>query len=116
MRRRVLRGRRKRDLVLRGKEYGPADGAAVEISDAFALSFSDEGFLRASRAHPATERDEEDARAFVRFLARRNRIAEVSDRFPDSRPLAREGRSHAVVREDDGVRRLRRVWIERMGS
>ena len=25
--------------------------------------------------------------------------------------LAREGKSHAVVREDDGIRRLRRVWI-----
>src|SRR4029453_15864953 len=72
---RVLRGRRRRDLFLHGPEYGPADGAAVEISDGFAFSFSSGGFLRASKIHPAGDRDEEDARAFVRFLARRRRIA-----------------------------------------
>jgi hypothetical protein len=71
----VLRGRRRRDLILHGPEYGPADGCAVEISDGFALSFSPRGFLLASRVHPAADRDEEDAKAFVRFLARRRRIA-----------------------------------------
>src|SRR5262249_28076710 len=73
---RVLRGRRRRDLFLRGTEYGPADGAAVEISDAFALAFAEAGFLRASRMHAASGRDAEDARAFVRFLARRRAIAD----------------------------------------
>lgn len=112
-RRPLLRGRRKRDLVLRGPEYGPADGAAVEISDSFALDFGESGFLRASRIHRAGDRDEEDARAFVRHLARTSRIAETGGAFPDSEPLAREGKSHAVVREEDGVRRLRRVWISK---
>jgi hypothetical protein len=112
---RVLRGRRRRDLFLHGPEYGPADGAAVEISDAFTLSFSAGGFLRASKVHPAGDRDEEDARAFVRFLARRGRIAaETED--ADSVRLARERKSHAVVRDNDGVRRLRRVWIAARGG
>jgi hypothetical protein len=113
---RVLRGRRRRDLHLRGTEYGPADGAAVEISDAFALAFSEAGFLRASRMHPATPRDADDARAFVRFLARRRAIAdEVEAAAPTSR-LVREGKSHAVVEEEDGIRRVRRVWIEKEGN
>ncbi|HSB35687.1 MAG TPA: hypothetical protein VLH41_02350 [Thermoanaerobaculia bacterium] len=114
--RRQLRGRRVRDLVLRGPEYGPADGAAVEISDSFALDFGSSGILRASRVHRAGDRDEEDARAFVRHLARMRRIAETADALPESEPLAREGKSHAVVREADGVRRLRRVWISKGGT
>jgi hypothetical protein len=108
---RILRGRRKRDLVLRGSEYGPADGAAVELSDSFALAFSEAGFLRASRLHAASDRDAEDARAFVRFLARRRAIADEVEGRAATRRLAREGKSHAVVREEDGVRRLRRVWV-----
>ena len=110
---RRLRGRRRRDLFLHGPEYGPADGAAVEISDPFTLEFSEAGFLRASRIYGAGPDDEEDARAFVRHLARMRRIAETTDRFPDSRPLALERKTHAVVREEDGVRRLRRVWISK---
>src|SRR5262249_39179828 len=58
-----LRGRRRRDLFLHGPEYGPADGAAVEISDSFTLEFGEAGFLRASRIHGAGPDDEEDARA-----------------------------------------------------
>jgi hypothetical protein len=107
----VLRGRRRRDLFLHGAEYGPADGCAVEISDGFALSFSPRGFLLASRVHPAADRDEEDAKAFVRFLARRKRIAGEGESPADSLRLIRERKSHAVVREPDGVRRLRRIWI-----
>jgi hypothetical protein len=110
---RLLRGRRRRDLFLHGTEYGPADGAAVEIVDAFAMEFGDGGFLRASRVHRAGAPDEEDARAFVRFLARRQRIADVGDAEPDSRTLARERKTHAVVRGPDGIRRVRRVWIAR---
>ena len=113
---RVLRGRRRRDLVLHGEEYGPADGAAVEISDSFALGFAQEGFLRASLVHRAGDRDEEDARAFVRFLARRRRIASEEENAADSERLARERKSHAVVRENDGIRRLRRVWIAARGE
>jgi hypothetical protein len=108
---RVLRGRRCRDLVLRGREYGPADGAAVEISDGFALGFGPSGFLTASRVRVAEDRDEEDARAFVRHLARLGRIADSSARRPDSVALAKSRRTHAVVREADGIRRLRRIWI-----
>jgi len=110
---RVVRGRRRRDLFLHGPEYGPADGAAVEIADAFAMAFGDEGFLRASRVHRAGAPDEEDARAFVRFLARQNRIAGESGADPDPAALVRDGHSHAVVRGPDGIRRLRRVWISR---
>ena len=108
---RVLRGRRRRDLVLRGREYGPADGAAVEISDGFALGFGRSGFLTASRVQVAQNRDEEDARAFVRHLVRLGRIAESTARRPDSLTLAKSRRTHAVVRDADGVRRLRRIWI-----
>jgi len=108
---RVLRGRRCRDLMLRGAEYGPADGAAVEISDDFALGFGPSGFLAASNVRVARDRDEEDARAFVRHLARLGRIAASSSRRPDSLTLAKRRRTHAVVREADGVRRLRRIWI-----
>ena len=97
--------------MLRGREYGPADGACVEISDSFALGFGREGFLVASRVHAAGEPDAEDARAFVRFLARRGRIADAGAGLRDSVALARARKSHAVVREADGVRRLRRIWI-----
>lgn len=113
---RILRGRRRRDLFLYGPEYGPADGAAVEISDAFVLAFSPSGFLRASRTHAAGDRDAEDARAFVRFLARQRRIAGDAEDASDSERLARERKSHAVVREPDGVRRLRRIWIAAKGD
>lgn len=108
---RVLRGRRPRDLFLEGVEYGPADGAAVEISDGFELGFGEAGFLTASRVQRAADPEAADARAFVRFLARRRRIAPDSGRPPLVEELVREGRTHAVVREEDGVRRLRRVWI-----
>ncbi len=112
-RRGLLRGRRRRDLFLHGAEYGPADGAAVEISDTFALGFSKAGSLSASRVHRAVERDAEDACAFVRFLARLGRIAEARSALSDSQQLARTGHTHAVVLESDGVRRLRRAWIAR---
>jgi hypothetical protein len=83
----------------------------VEISDAFALGFGKSGFLEASRVHPAGDRDAEDARAFVRFLARGQRIADAAGALPDTLSLARKGKSHAVIREPDGVRRLRRICI-----
>lgn len=107
----VLRGRRRRDLFLHGSEYGPADGAAVEISDAFALGFTEAGTLSASRVHRAGEDDADDARAFVRFLARRGRIAPTARAASNSVELVRSGHSHEVVLEADGVRRLRRAWI-----
>ena len=110
---RVLRGRRRRDLFLHGAEYGPADGAAVEISDAFALGFTEAGTLSASRVHNAGEDDADDARAFVRFLARRGRIAPATSAPRTSAELARAGHTHEVVLEEDGVRRLRRAWIAR---
>ncbi len=110
---RVLRGRRRRDLLLRGREFGPADGACVEIADGFALGFDDGGFLHASRVRAAGDPDVEDARAFVRFLVRRRRVAAVAPGAWNSVALAREGKTHAVVRDPDGVRRLKRVWIAR---
>ena len=110
---RVLRGRRCRDVVLRGREFGPANGACVEIADGFALGFDGGGFLRATRVHAAENRDVEDAKAFVRFLVRRRRIAELAGFAPDSVALARERKTHVVVRDPDGVRRLKRVWIAR---
>jgi hypothetical protein len=113
---RVLRGRRPRDLFLMGAEYGPADGAAVEISDGFELGFGETGLLTASRVHRVDDREAADARAFVRFLARRRWIAPDSGRPPLAEDLVREGRTHAVVPEEDGVRRLRRVWIGRWSA
>jgi len=107
---RALRGRRKRDLRLSGREYGPADGAAVELSDSFELAPRRDGFLTAAAVHPAGRAEEEDAMAWVRFLARMDRIAPEGDPA-GSLELFRLKISHRVVREGDGVRRVRRVWI-----
>lgn len=107
----VLRGRRRRDLVLHGSEYGPADGAAVEISDSFSLRLDSAGFVVASAFYPARDEEAEDARAFVRFLARTGRIAGETEQ-DSSTGLFRKGTSHVVLREEDGVRRVRRVWID----
>jgi hypothetical protein len=60
---------------------------------------------------PAGGDDEEDAREFVRTLARRGRIAGDGSAPADTFSLYRQGRSHFVARERDGVRRLRRAWI-----
>jgi hypothetical protein len=109
---RRLRGRRVRDLYLFGAEYGPADGAAVEISDPFSLVFGERGFLLASRMGRSGDQDAEDARAFVRFLARRGRIAPAAAAAPATIELFRQGWSHVVVPEPDGVRRLRRAWVD----
>jgi hypothetical protein len=108
----VLRGRRRRDLFLDGPEYGPADGAAVEISDSFSLELTETGFVTASSVYTARGEDEEDARAWVRFLAARGAIAAEGE-TADPPALFRQGKSHAVVLEEDGVRRLRRVWVMR---
>ena len=104
-----MHGRRVRDLVLSGSEYGPADGAAVEISDSFSITLEESGYVTASRIERAGAEDEEDAREFVRTLARAGRIA--ADEAPrDPALLYREGKSHFVAQESDGVRRLRRAW------
>jgi hypothetical protein len=110
-RRGVLSGRRPRDLFLHGPEYGPADGAAVEISDSFTVAVAESGYVTASRVGAAGGEEEEDAREFVRTLARRDRIAGDGAEAADASFLYREGRSHFVARERDGVRRLRRAWI-----
>jgi hypothetical protein len=104
-----LRGRRARDLVLSGSEYGPADGAAVEISDSFDVAVEESGYVNAARVERAGPEEEEDAREFVRTLARAGRIA-AEDEEHDPAHLYREGKSHFVARESDGVRRLRRSW------
>ncbi len=106
-----LQGRRPRDLFLSGPEYGPADGAAVEISDSFTVAVNESGSVAASRVEIAGMEEEEDAREFVRTLARSDHIADASDGPPDVVRLYREGRSHFVARESDGVRRVRRAWI-----
>ncbi|HEY7368590.1 MAG TPA: hypothetical protein VIA29_01800 [Thermoanaerobaculia bacterium] len=110
---RVLRGRHARDLFLFGREYGPADGAAVEISDPFSFSYDNRGIWTASRVYHSGERDEADAGAFVRSLARAGRIAEAGRTPPDSTQLLREGKTHMVVEEEDGIRRVRRAWVAR---
>jgi hypothetical protein len=98
-----------RDLILSGPEYGPADGAAVGISDSFSIAVEESGYVTASRIERAGEEEEEDAREFVRTLARAGRIAgEEAARDPTT--LYRDGKSHFVARESDGVRRLRRAW------
>jgi len=106
-----LSGRRGRDLFLSGPEYGPADGAAVEISDSFTAMVAESGYVSASRIDRAGPEDEEDARAFAASLAASGRIAAESDGPPDPARLFRQGTSHFVVRERDGVRRVRRAWI-----
>ena len=89
---RVFRGRRRRDLVLRGREYGPADGARASRSRMPLRSASVRGGIPRRFARPPRRRsDADDARAFVRFLARRGRIAEAGRRRPDSVALARSG-------------------------
>jgi hypothetical protein len=109
-----LTGRRTRDLVLSGAEYGPADGAAVEISDSFTVAVEESGYVTASRVELAGREEEEDAREFVRTLARTERIAPEATTADPAR-LYREGKSHFVVRERDGVRRLRRAWFQVAG-
>jgi hypothetical protein len=104
-------GRRPRDLILSGPEYGPADGAAVEISDSFTVAVDASGYVAASRIETAGPDEEEDAREFVRTLARGDRIAADDGQPPDTARLYREGKTHFVIREGDGVRRLRRAWI-----
>jgi hypothetical protein len=106
-----LAGRRPRDLFLHGREYGPADGAAVEISDSFAVEVDDSGYVTAANVLRAGDDEGEDAREFVRTLARRERIAGDDAAWTDAPALFREGRSHFVARERDGIRRLRRAWI-----
>ncbi len=100
-----------RDLFLNGPEYGPADGAAVEISDSFTFGVSESGYVTASEVERAGGDEEEDSREFVRTLARQGRIAGDGAATPDARSLHREGKSHFVARERDGVRRVRRAWI-----
>jgi hypothetical protein len=104
-------GRRPRDLILSGPEYGPADGAAVEISDSFTVEVDASGYVAASRIDTAGPDEEEDAREFVRTLARADRIAADDGQPPDTARLYREGKTHFVIREGDGVRRVRRAWI-----
>jgi hypothetical protein len=106
-----LQGRRPRDLFLYGSEYGPADGAAVEISDSFTVAVDGGGYVAASSVETAGPEEEEDAREFVRTLARGDRIAPADESPPEVARLYREGKSHFVVRESDGVRRVRRAWI-----
>jgi hypothetical protein len=106
-----LSGRRARDLFLNGPEYGPADGAAVEISDSFTVAVAESGYVTTSEVERAGGDEEEDAREFVRTLVRRGHIARDGAAPPDAPSLYREGRSHFVARERDGVRRVRRVWI-----
>lgn len=108
-----LHGRRLRDLFLSGSEYGAADGAAVEISDSFTVAVNEGGYVSASRVEMAGTEEEEDAREFVRTLARMDRIADAADAPPDVARLYGDGRSHYVARESDGVRRVRRAWISR---
>lgn len=66
--------------------------------------------MAASLVETAGPEEEEDAREFVRTLARRDRIA-AGDESANVARLYQEGRSHFVAREADGVRRVRRAWI-----
>jgi hypothetical protein len=106
-----LSGRRVRDLVLSGVEYGPADGAAVEISDSFTVAVEESGYVTAARVESAGPEEEEDAREFVRTLARLDQIAADDDAASDTVRMYKEGKSHFVSLERDGVRRLRRAWV-----
>jgi hypothetical protein len=108
---RVLRGRRARDLFLHGREYGPADGAAVEISDPFSFHYDAHGVWTASRVYRSGDGDERDAREFVRRLASAGRIADAGRVLPDARSLIPQGKTHVVLEEEDGVRRVRRAWV-----
>jgi len=107
-----LSGRRIRDLVLSGPEYGPADGAAVELSDSFTVAVEESGYVTAARVESAGPDEEEDAREFVRTLARLGRIAQEDGSGSDARRLYEERKSHFVALEPDGVRRLRRAWVQ----
>ena len=107
-------GRRRRDLFLHGPEYGPADGAAVEIADAFALAFGEQGFLRASRVHRAGA-PRRGGRARLRPVPReaepdRRRERRRAPTRPRSSAPATAMRWCAVP---TAIRRLRRVWISR---
>jgi hypothetical protein len=106
-----LSGRRIRDFVLSGPEYGPADGAAIEISDSFTVAVEESGYVTAARVESAGPEEEEDAREFVRTLARLDRIAADDDAASDTARMYREGKSHFVSLERDGIRRLRRAWV-----
>lgn len=106
-----LSGRRIRDLVLSGPEYGLADGAAVEISDSFTVAVEESGYVTAARVESAGPEEEEDAREFVRTLVRLDRIAADDDTASDTARMYKEGKSHFVSLERDGVRRLRRAWV-----
>ena len=109
-----LRGRRQRDLFLHGARVRSGRRRGGRDLRRVRARLRRVGIsLTASRDAPR-RRSRRGGRARVRALPRAaRRIARRPTAAPDSRRLAREGQSHAVVREPDGVRRLRRVWIAR---
>src|SRR5207253_3243283 len=82
---------------LSGPEYGPADGAAVELSDSFTVAVEESGYVTAARVESAGPDEEEDAREFVRTLARLGRIAQEDGSGSDARRLYEERKSHFVA-------------------
>ena len=76
------------------------------------MAVEESGYVTAARVESAGADDEEDAREFVRTLARLGRIAPEDGTESDGRRLYEDGKSHFVALERDGVRRLRRAWVQ----
>ena len=76
------------------------------------MAVEESGYVTAARVESAGPDEEEDAREFVRTLARLGRIAQEDGSGSDARRLYEERKSHFVALEPDGVRRLRRAWVQ----
>ena len=89
---RAVQYRSSRNVTLKGKKYGPADGAVVPLQEGLVLNVDVAGIVEASHWYRSSGDDEKAVRNHVQKLAERGRIY-------DSQPGDQVDTNHLITRQ-----------------
>ncbi|MBI5652586.1 MAG: hypothetical protein HZC40_19390 [Chloroflexi bacterium] len=109
---RVLHYESTRTSELKGKSYGIAAGATIDLSDAVAVQLAEDGTVIAAQMHRADRAYEKRIQDHVVKLVERKRVYDTAEgEQVDSEKLIAEKKPYFIAFDADGSKRVRRAFI-----
>ncbi|MDE3088905.1 MAG: hypothetical protein KGJ80_05930 [Chloroflexota bacterium] len=109
---RVLHYRAARTMQLKGRAFGAARGAVIDVPDYLALQVDRGGRVRSSHLHRADRAHEKRIRDHVAKLVARDRVYVArEDESVDTAQLIAQKKPYYIAYDENGDKRIRRAFI-----
>jgi hypothetical protein len=109
---RVLHYESTRTSELKGKSFGIAAGAKIDLSDAVAVQLAQDGSVIAAQLHRADSAYEKRIQDHIVKLVERKRVYDTREgEQVDAEKLIGERKPYYIAYDDAGDKRVRRAFI-----